>query len=82
MSDTFVADDKLATALGHATGPLTVLGADGTVLGYASPARPTLGFVKVPFSEEEILRRMSDPGVKWIPAADVEAKVRELKCTR
>jgi hypothetical protein len=82
MSEAYIADDKLTAALDRATGPLTVVTAEGKVLGYVTPARPTLGFLKVPFTDEEIERMVNDRDAPCVPAAEVEAKIRELKCSR
>lgn len=79
MTEPLVADEKLVSALSLAKGPFPVCAADGRVIGYVSP---TADLARPAIDEGEIRRRFDDPNGRWIPAAVVEAKIRELKCTR
>ena len=70
----------LADEFGRAGAPVEVRAPDGRVLGTFTPApvrRPVLNI-----SEEELRRREEDTTSKTYTAAEVEAKLRELRCTR
>lgn len=82
MPEPFVADERLTTALSGATGPFPVCNTDGRVIGYVSPTRPTADHLQPLIGEDEIRQRFTDPDAVWVSAADVEARMRELKCTR
>jgi len=72
-----ISDSRLAAELSAAAEGVVVRGPDGKIIGKFTPeqAPPIL------ISEEE-LRRRADPNTgKWFTAAEVEAKLRELRCT-
>ncbi len=78
MSITITGD--LVDEFGRSRGPVEVRAPDGRVLGTftPAPARPT-----VPDISEEELQRLEDPTTgKWYTAAEVEAKLRELRNSR
>jgi hypothetical protein len=71
-----IADEKLIAALVGARGPVEVCAADGRLLGVFTPAvRPP----EPDISEEELQRRENDTTGKWHTAAEVEARLRELR---
>ena len=76
MSITITGD--LAGEFGKASAPVEVRTPDGRVLGTFTPAvRPP-----EPDISEEELRRLEDPTTgRWYTAAEVEAKLRELRCS-
>jgi propanediol dehydratase small subunit len=77
MSITIPGD--LAAEFGRAGEAVEVRGPDGRVLGTFTPAvRPP----EPNISEEELRRREEDTTSKTYTAAEVEAKLRELRCTR
>jgi hypothetical protein len=67
----------LADEFGRAGEPVVVRGPDGRILGTFTPLPP-----EPEISEEELQRIESDKSGKWYTAAEVEAKLRELRCTR
>jgi hypothetical protein len=74
-----IADDQLAAKLAGADAPVEVRAPDGRVLGLFTPL--TRG--PEPNLSEEELRQLEDPATgKWSTAAEVEAKLRELRCSR
>ena len=73
-----ISDGRLAAQLAAAADSVVVRGPDGKIIGKFTPeqAPPIL------ISEEE-LRRHADPTTgKWFSAAEVEAKLRDLRCTQ
>jgi len=76
MSITIV-DGRLAAELAGAGNTVVVRGPDGKIIGKFTPetAPPPL------ISEEELRRRAEDVTAKHYTAAEVEAKLRELRCT-
>jgi hypothetical protein len=77
MSVTIV-DEKLSAELAQANGPVQVRSRDGRILGLFTP-QP---FPEPNISEEELLRRENDTTGKNYTAAEVEAKLRELRCSQ
>lgn len=72
-----ITDEKLITDLDRSRGSVEVRAAAGRILGVFIPTeRPP----EPPISEEELRRREEDrtPGT-WYTAAEVEAKLRELR---
>jgi hypothetical protein len=71
--------DNLADEFGRAGEPVEIRAPDGRVLGTFTPVnRPP-----EPNVSEEELQRLEDPNSgKWYTAAEVEAKLRELRCSR
>ncbi len=71
--------DDLTGEFGWAAEPVEVRTPDGRVLGTFTPA-PARG--PEPNISEEEMRRLEDPTTgKWYTAAEVEAKLRELRCS-
>lgn len=75
-----IADRQTATLLQSATRPEEVRTADGGLLGRFIPApRPGMSFPELGLTDEELERRLNDPNAKWHTAAEVEARLRELR---
>jgi hypothetical protein len=75
-----IADRQTATLLKAATDPQEVRTADGEVLGQFIPApKPKMSFPELGLTDEELERRLNDPNAKWYTAAEVEARLRELR---
>ena len=74
-------DVASAAVLAQTVGPeVEVFGPDGRLLGRFTPApRPGMMFPEFGLTDEEIDRQDNDPNVKWVTAAEVEARLRELK---
>ena len=71
--------DGLADEFGRADEPVEVRAPDGRLLGTFTPAKR----LPEPDISEEELRRLEDPNSgKWYTAAEVEAKLRELRCSQ
>lgn len=71
---TITVDSALANQLGSATGPIELRTPDGHLLGLFMPQ------AKAPepnISDEEALRRISDPNTTFYTADEVNAKMRE-----
>ena len=82
MTDLKLVDPVLSKTLNQASEPLAIWSSEGIVIGYFTPAKPSYRHVQIPLSEEELQRRERDNTGPWIPAADVVAKLQELKkCT-
>ena len=77
-----IADEQLAAKLDRADGPLEICARDGRRLGFFTPAKPATRQLEPRISDEEAERRLNDPNAKWYTAAEVEAKIRELRCGR
>lgn len=68
----------LADEFGRAGEPIELRGPDGRILGTFTPVkRPP----EPDISEEELQRIENDKTGKWYTAAEVEAKLRELRCS-
>jgi hypothetical protein len=78
MSVTII-DEKLSAELAQASEPVQVRARDGHVLGVFTPVRRP---PEPKISEEEMVRRLNDPNAKWYTAAEVEAKMREWRCSQ
>ena len=76
MSITITAD--LADEFGRAGEPVEVRAPDGRLIGTFTPARRP---PEPNISEEELRRREADTTSKTYTAAEVEAKLRELRCS-
>jgi hypothetical protein len=74
-----IADDRLVHDLSRTASPVEIRTQDGRVLGLFTP-RARL--CEPDISDEELDRLLNDPNTKWYTAAEVEAKLRELRCTR
>ena len=74
-----IADEQLAAKLDRADMPVEICTRDGRRLGFFCPAKPAKHQLEPRISEEEIERRLNDPDAKWFTAAEVEAKLRELR---
>ena len=69
--------DDLAGEFGRAAEPVEVRAPDGRLLGTFLPRHPS-----EPDISEEEMRRLEDPTTgKWYTAAEIEAKLRELRST-
>jgi hypothetical protein len=77
-----IADDELAAKLDRADGPVEICTRDGRRLGFFSPAKPAKHNLEPRISEEEIQRRLAEPDSESFTAAQVEARIRELRCSR
>jgi hypothetical protein len=82
MSSILFVEDPMSAKLDAADGPLQVCTRDGRVLGYFTPAKPQKLHLEPPVSVEELDRIENDPNGRWVPASAVEAKLRELRCTK
>jgi hypothetical protein len=70
---------ELADEFGRADEPVEIRAPDGRLLGTFTP---TARLPEPEISEEE-LRELEDPKKgKWYTAAEVEAKLRELRCSQ
>ncbi len=77
-----IADEQLAARLDRADGPVEICTRDGRRLGFFSPAKPAQHHLAPRISEEEIQRRLAEPDSESFTAAQVEARIRELRCSR
>jgi hypothetical protein len=74
-----IADEKLISQLVGADESVEVRASDGRYLGTFSPASNR---GPEPNISEDELRAREDPTTgKWFTAAEVEAKLRDLRCT-
>ena len=76
-----IPDAATAAVLAQTVGvEVEVRGPDGTLLGRFTPApRPGMRFPEFGMTDEEIERIDNDPNAKWVTAAEVEARLRQLK---
>lgn len=75
-----ITDPATAAALAAATAIDEVRGPDGQLLGRFIPApRPGLEFPEFGMSSAQMRMLADDPNTKWVPAAEVEARLRELR---
>lgn len=77
-----IADEQLAAKLDRADGPVEICARDGRRLGFFSPAKPAQHRLDPRISMEEAERRLNDPDATWFTAEQVEARIRELRCSR
>ncbi len=77
-----IVDEALGAKLGQADGPVELCTRDGRRLGVFTPERAIPPDLEPGISEEKILRRLSDRSRKWYTAAEVEAKLREWRCSK
>ena len=79
-----IPDAATAAVLAQTVGvEVEVRGPDGTLLGRFTPApRPGMHFPEFGMTDEEIERIDNDPDAKWVTAAEVEARLRQLKDAR
>jgi hypothetical protein len=69
---------ELADEFGRVGEPVEIRAPDGRVLGTFMPVKhPPIPDI----SEEELQRIENDTTGKWYTAAEVEAKLRELRCS-
>ena len=75
-----IRDAADAEALGSTVGPeVEVYGPTGQLLGRFTPApRPGMTYPEFGLTDEELERRANDPD-GWVTAAQVEARLIELK---
>ncbi|WP_020471838.1 hypothetical protein [Zavarzinella formosa] len=71
-----IADGQLAAIFARVAGPVEVRSPDGRVLGMFTPqsAEPVV-------SPEEIERLLADPKTRWHTVEEVQARLRELRCS-
>lgn len=74
-----ILDEQVIADLAGASGPVEVRTRDGRPLGVFTPRTPSM---EPNISEEELRRRETDPNGKWYTAAEVEAKMREWRCSQ
>lgn len=75
-----IGDAASAAALLAAAGQVEVFGPDGQVLGRFTPTpRPGMMFPELGMTDEELARLDNDPNPVWVPAAEVEARLRSLR---
>ena len=72
-----IADDRLAAELARAADTVEVRGPDGKIIGKFTPSKAP----PILISEEELARRADPNSGKWFTAAEVEAKLRALRCS-
>jgi len=73
-----ITDEKLITELAQTSATVEIRGPDGRFLGMFTPSKAP----PINISEEELRRREADRTSKTYTAAEVEAKLRELRCTQ
>lgn len=80
MTRLIIADEGMQKKLGKADEPVMICTADGTVLGYFTPATPTEKLKLQPqISEEEIARRLADRTSPTYTTEEVISYLRGLK---
>ena len=72
-----IADSRLAAELASAGDAVVVRGPDGKIIGKFTPERAPPPLI----SDEELQRRADTTTGKWFTAAEVEAKMKEWRCT-
>jgi hypothetical protein len=77
-----IADETLPAKLEAIRGPVEVWTKDGRQLGVFTPKSTIPSELEPAISEEEILRRLNDRSGKWYTAAEVEAKMKEWRCSK
>ena len=73
-----IADDRLAAEFARLADTVEVRGPNGKIIGTFTPSQAPPMLI----SEEELKRRADDLTGKTFTAAEVEAKLRELRCTQ
>ncbi len=73
-----IKDDRLATEFALLADTVQVRGPNGKIIGTFTPSQAPPMLI----SEEELKRRTEDRTAKTFTAAEVEAKLRELRCTQ
>ncbi len=77
MSITIV-DDRLAAEFAMLADTVQVRGPNGKIIGTFTPSQAPPMLI----SEEELKRRSDPNSGTWFSAAEVEAKLKELRCTK
>jgi hypothetical protein len=77
-----IADEQFIAKLDRADWPVEICTHDGRRLGFFTPAKPVKHNLEPRISEEEIQRRLAEPDSESFTAAQVEARIRELRCSR
>lgn len=75
-----ITDDYLAGELSQARSPVEVCTTDGRKLGIFTPIPPRCPEPNI--SEAELRRREDTTTGKWFTVTEVEAKLRELRCSQ
>ena len=75
-----IPDAASAAVLAQSVGAeIEVFAPDGRLIGRFTPApRPGMSFPELGITDEELDRRANDPN-GWVTAAEVEARLRQLK---
>ena len=68
-------DGQLAATFGQTTEPISLRTPDGRFLGMFTPRLPN----EPDIDYEELAREAADPNTKWYTAAEVMARLQELK---
>jgi hypothetical protein len=77
-----IADEQLTAKLEQADTPVEICARDGRRLGFFTPSKPAQHQLEPGISREEAERRLNDQNAKWFTAEQVEARMRELRCSR
>lgn len=75
---TLVADQSLPEKLRTVEGTVRIVDADGQILGEFVRKVPIPPELDIDLTYEEAMRIVNDPNTKWVPAAEVEARLRRL----
>ncbi len=73
-----ITDPALAASLAALSTPQELLDPQGRVLGQYMPAVPGMMFPELGIPDAEIKAMLADPE-GWVPAAEVEARLRSLR---
>jgi hypothetical protein len=74
-----IGDDRLVSALTETADAVEIRSRDGRVLGLFTPRTRLREPV---ISEDDLNQILTNPNTKWYTAAEVEARLRELRCGR
>lgn len=88
-----VVDGPMAASFIQVARPVDVKTADGQVIGtftprvtsgrlYGEERERALRAAPPDMTDEELARAINDPDVRWYTAAEVEARMREWKCSQ
>ncbi len=73
-----IADDRLAAEFALLSDTVQVRGPNGKIIGIFTPSQAPPMLI----SEEELKRRSDPNSGKWFTAAEVEAKLKKLRCSK
>jgi hypothetical protein len=77
-----IENDDLSAALRQVSGSVEFVTKDGRSLGVFTPTGAIPPDLEPRISDEEFRRRLNDPNTKWYTAAQVEAKMKEWRCSK